>query len=312
MTQITSAEAYAPATMANVGVGFDILGVALAEPGDRVRVALRPVPGLEIVAISGDDGDLPRQPENNTATVAIQALLEAVGRPDLGLRVWIDKGLPPASGLGSSAASAVAAVVATNALLGEPLCREDLLPACLEGEALVSGYHADNVGPSLLGGIMLITGTTVRRLPAPANLYFSVVTPHVQVHTAEARAVLPGFIPLKTMIRQTGSVARLIDAIYREDIAEMGQAMESDYVIEPARAHLMPHLAEARQVAKSHGAYALVISGAGPTLCAVSAEETVAQQVTQALQEFYDEVGLNTTTQTTGVYRDGARVLHVV
>src|SRR5262245_44605198 len=146
----TRAEAFAPATVANLGVGFDILGMALLEPGDIVRVELTDEPGAHIISIQGDNGKLPLEPAKNTACVAANSLLKRLQAP-YGVDIVLEKRLPLASGLGSSAASAVAAVVAVNALAGEPLSFEELLPACLDGEAAVSGYHADNVAPCLFG-----------------------------------------------------------------------------------------------------------------------------------------------------------------
>ncbi|GAB4510311.1 MAG: homoserine kinase [Anaerolineae bacterium] len=308
------AEAFAPASMANVGVGFDILGLALCEPGDTVIVEPQAEPGVVIVDIEGDGGLLPKDPLKNTASVAALAYLQMINAPH-GVRMILKKDLPLGSGLGSSAASAVAAVVATNALFGEPLAREALLPACLEGEALVSGYHADNAGPSLLGGITLISSaemSDIRRLPVPHNLHLAMVTPNVSVLTAEARAVLPAAVPLSQMIAQTGAVARLVDAIYRSDIQEMGHVMEQDGIIEPARAHLMPRLYEAREVAKQKGSYGLVISGAGPTLCAVCDTAAIAAQTAAALQALYDEAGIGAVSRATRVDEQGARVLNVI
>jgi homoserine kinase len=306
----TSAEAFAPASMGNVGVGFDIMGMAFREPGDIVRVERRESRGVVICAIEGDGGALPLEASRNTAGVAVQALLDMIGA-DCGISMIIKKGLPLASGLGSSAASAVAAVVATNALLGEPLSREALLPACLEGEAIVSGYHADNVGPSLLGGITLITRNSpseIRRLPIPANMRLALVTPAVAVPTADARAVLPSTVPLRTLVSQTGAVARLVDALHRGDVREMAAAMECDSVIEPARTHLIPLLSEARRQAKHVGALGLVISGAGPTLCAVCDSVQIAQKTALVLQELYDAAGIGAESRYTYVDEVGARV----
>ena len=313
MVPNTSAEAFAPASMGNVGVGFDIMGMAFREPGDIVRVERREAPGVVICAIEGDGGALPLEASRNTAGVAVQALLDLIGT-DYGISMVVRKGLPLASGLGSSAASAVAAVVAANALLGAPLDREALLPACLEGEAIVSGYHADNVGPSLLGGITLITRNSpnaIRRLPVPDNLHLALVTPAVAVPTAEARAVLPGTIPLQTMVTQTGAVARLVDALHRGDVPAIAAAMESDTVIEPARAHLIPLLNEARSQAKYAGALGLVISGAGPTLCAVCESPQAAQTTATELQALYDDAGVGAQSRCTRIDEQGARVIQL-
>lgn len=305
------AEAFAPATVANLGVGFDILGLALHEPGDRVHVEKRVEPGAVIKAIYGDGGKLSSAVDKNTACIAANSVLRLL-QARQGVAITLYKELPLSSGLGSSAASGVAAAVAVNALFGEPLTRAELLPACLDGEAAVSGYHADNVGPSLFGGITLITGTQadqIRRLPIPTDLHLALVTPQVEVSTAGARAVLPQQIPLKTMVQQTGAVACLIDALYRGDVQALASAMEADSVIEPARAHLMPYLAEVRLAAKRAGALALVISGAGPTLCAICNSQASAQQVTDAMQLVYANAGMPSAIRHTQVSAEGAKVL---
>jgi homoserine kinase len=309
----TRAEAFAPASVANLGVGFDILGLALRELGDRVIAEHRDEPGVIITRIEGDGGKLPLDPAKNTAAVAAHTVLKTIGAKT-GVALTIIKGLPLASGLGSSAASAVAGAVAVNALFGEPLAREALLPACLDGEALVSGYHADNVAPSLLGGITLIGGTNadqIQKLPIPANLFLALVTPDVAVPTAQARAVLPKMVSLYAMISQTAKVAQLIDALHRGDLRPAAAAMEGDCIIEPARAHLMPHLTELRTAAKANGAFGLVISGAGPTLCAVCDSREVAERVSNLMRETYTAYGLASISLSTQVSADGAKIFSV-
>jgi homoserine kinase len=308
---MTFTRAFAPATVANLGVGFDILGLAVEGIGDTVEAELRDEPGIIITAIEGDDGRLPREAEKNTASVAASAVMKTIGVTQ-GVAITLHKGLPLNSGLGSSAASAVAAAVAVNALFGSPLLKDALLPACLEGEALVSGYHAYNAGPSLLGGITLIAGTDASKiyaLPVPENLHLTLVTPAVDVPTIAARAVLPKTVTLHQMVDQTSVVAQLVDALYRGDIEQMGVVMEKDCVVEPARAHLMPLLTEVRAAAKRAGAYGLVISGAGPTLCAVCDRANVASSVAQAMKAIYDTAGIDSIVRATRVNIDGAQVL---
>lgn len=307
----STAEAFAPASVANLGVGFDILGLALDEPGDIVVAEYSDKPGVTLANIEGDGGRLPRTPSKNTACVAGQSVLKLAG-VNHGARLTIKKGLPSASGLGSSAASAVAAAVAVNALLETPLSKADILPACLDGEAVASGYHADNVAPSLFGGVTLAYGIRAHQivpLPIPENLFLALVTPDVEVPTAQARAVLPPMVPLKQMVKQTAMLARLVDAIHRSDIPSMAAAMEGDDVIEPARAHLMPMLLEARRAAKQAGAHGLIISGAGPTLCAVCDSAAIAANVNEALQIVYAEAHIECMTRWTQVSPNGAKVL---
>lgn len=303
-----SAQAFAPATVANLGVAFDILGLAVEGVGDTVLVERRTEPGAVILSITGDAGQISHEPDKNVATVAANALLQQL-ESKVGVGIHLQKGLPIGSGLGSSAASAVAAVVAVNHLLGEPLPREALLPACLEGEAAVSGYHADNVAPALLGGITLTTGTAleqIRRMPVPDDIYLVLVTPDVSVPTREARAVLPQMVALRDMVHQTGAVAQLIDALYRSDVRAMAAAMASDRIVEPARAHLMPYLKEARSVASAAGALSLVISGAGPTLCAICDNTAAADRTAEALKLVYVERSMKCVVRQSRVNQTGA------
>jgi homoserine kinase len=310
LTTNTSAEAFAPASMGNVGVGFDILGLAFQGLGDKVLVERRDEPGAIILSVEGSN-DIPLEPAKNTASVAVNAFLNMIQARN-GVAITITKGLPLASGLGSSAASAVAAVVATNALLGNPISRDALLAPCLEGESLVSGYHLDNVAPCLMGGITLVSSNTVdcvRHLPVPRGLFFALVTPNIRVPTARARAVLPQTISLATMITQTGAVARLVDAFHRGDVGAVAAAMEKDSVIEPARAHMMPHFLEIREMAKKTGALAVVISGAGPTLCAICDAVDIAHNVADVMHHVYHDSGVGCMTHVTEVDEQGARVL---
>ncbi len=305
------AEAFAPATVANLGVGFDIMGLALQGMGDRAIVEFRGAPEIVFSDIRGDGGKLPRDPALNIAAVSARALLEHVGE-SRGLTIQLFKGLPLSSGLGSSAASAVVSVVALNKLLGEPFTRRQLLPFCLEGEALVSGYHADNVAPCLLGGIILVAGTTVEAiqpLPIPDEFHLALLTPDVPVPTDSARKILPRHVTLQTMIHQTGAVAKLVDALHRRDLAALGAAMESDRVVEPARACLMPMHKEARAAARQAGAAAVFIGGAGPTLCAICDSAQVAEATARAMQAVYQAANISGISQATCVDQCGAVVL---
>lgn len=306
------AEAFAPATVANLGVGFDIMGLALQGMGDRAIVEFQDAPEIVISEIRGDDGKLPRDPALNIAAVSARALLDHVGE-SRGLTIQLFKGLPLSSGLGSSAASAVVSVMALNRLLGEPFARDQLLPFCLEGEALVSGYHADNVAPCLLGGIILVAGATVdaiQPLPIPDQFHLALVTPDIPVPTDGARKILPRHVTLQTMIHQTGAVAKLVDALHRGDLEALGAAIENDRVVEPARACLMPMHKEARAAAKQAGAAAVFIGGAGPTLCAICDSDASARSTASAMQAVYQTANTPCISQATGVDQCGAVVLN--
>ena len=307
------AEAYAPASAANLGVGFDAIGLALEKPGDTVCVAPRDKPGVVITRIEGDDGVLSYDPAENCASVAAQSVLNIIS-PDRGVSLTLRKGLPIGSGLGSSAASAVAGAFAVNALFGNPLTRDQLLSPALDGEAIVSGYHPDNVGPSLFGGITLFfapRANAMVHLPVPQNLHLALVSPQVVIKTADARAVLPTSVPLADMIWQTAAVGRLVDALYRGDIRAIGAAMESDRVVEPARQHLMPHFQHVRAAAHDTGAHGLVISGAGPALLAVCDNPQTAAAVAAAMQSVYTQAGIPSKSQHGQVFDKGAHTLRV-
>lgn len=300
---IERVEALAPASMANIGPGFDVLGLAYAAPFDRVIAEWSETPGVTITAITGDGGKLSHDAAKNTAGVAATHVLKQIGA-QRGIQLSVHKGLPLASGLGSSSASAVAGALAANALFGSPIPQRDLLEACVEGEAAVSGRHADNVGPALFGGIVLVTGVTadtVFQLPTPPGIFFALVTPDVAVPTVEARAVLPKQVSLSAMVHQTGAVARLVTAIFTGNIDLLAQAMEEDRVVEPARAHLMPGLAQVRAAAAKVGGLATMISGAGPTLCTLCGSAEDADRVTVAMQAVYDRIGLACQTRVTTI-----------
>lgn len=310
---LTRAEAFAPATMANVGCGFDILGLCLEAPGDRVVAVRRPEPGVVIAAVHGDGGKLTRDPVKNSAGAAAKAVLDTLGVSE-GVVLTIYKDMPLASGLGSSSASAAAGALAVNALFGSPLSKAELIPAAVVGEGAVSGFHADNVAPCLMGGVVLISGTTadtVQALPVPEGAVFALVTPHVAVPTALARAALPKDVPMKQVVHMTAAVGRLVAALYRDDLAGLAEAMEADVIVEPARKHLMPHLDAARAAAKAAGALALCISGAGPTLGALCDSPEVAERVEVALAGVYAAQGMEATTRISRISREGARVLSI-
>lgn len=315
MTEFTRAEAFAPATVANLGVGFDILGLAVDGPGDTVIAEWNDgQASVTMARIEGDHGFLPLEASKNVASIAAQALYNAV-QPDRGVALTLRKGLPISSGLGSSAASSVAAVVAVNSLLDEPFAKRDLLPFALEGEKAVSGSHADNIAPSLLGGITLVNGVTVdqiQMLPVPEHLHLALVTPDVEVETAKARAALPKMVLLTQLVAHTAAVAELVDALYRGDVVAMARAMEADLVVEPARKHLMPLLDDVRFAAKRAGAHALVISGAGPTLCAVCDDVQTAAQVADTMQQIYEAADIGCRVHAGSVARAGARVVERV
>jgi homoserine kinase len=263
--------AFAPASVGNVGVGFDILGHSIENLGDRVSVTRTDAAaGVVIREIRGVVTKLPLEAKKNTAGRALLAMQEALAL-DFGFEVEIDKGIPLGSGLGGSAASAVAAVVAANALLEAPASMRELLQFAIQGEAVASGsLHADNVAPSLLGGLVLTVGVERPRtkvIPVPAGLRCVVAHPHMVLATSEARQVLKKTVTLSDLVWQTANLAGFISACYTDDLAMLGEAFV-DVVIEPQRQVLIPGFSVVQQAAMSRGALGCSISGAGPSVFA--------------------------------------------
>jgi len=287
-----SVTAFAPASVGNVASGFDILGHALAGQGDRVTVRGGTRPGVRIRRIEGLNDQLPITTERNTAGRAVQSLMEAFDQ-DVPIELDIHKGIPLASGLGGSAASAVAAVVAANAWLGLKLSPRELYPFALAGEAVASGSaHGDNIAPQLLGGLVLVAEDELIELPVPEGLTAVAVHPHCQVRTAEARAMLQQPFELKPVVQQTTYLAQLIAGCYRNDLPLVARGLK-DVLIEPRRSSLIPGFEAVQQAALEHGALAAAISGAGPTVCAWLDGLDSAQAVAGAMQAAFKQHGLD-------------------
>lgn len=296
MTSTNERTASAPATIGNVGPGFDILGLALEGYEDRVTARLANHGEVRIVAIEGDGGALPRDVAHNTAGVAAVHTRRAAGREDIGLDLVIRKGIPLESGLGSSASSAAAAAFAVNHLLGSPLRMADLVGPCLEAEATVSGRHADNVAPALLGGFTLVRSLgarpRVQRLPVPDGLLVVVVSPGVRLSTRDARAAVPETIPIAARTRNAANIATFISACYSGDLGLLGECIEDD-VVTNARLPLIPAGAEAIEAAHAAGALAASISGAGPSLFAFCHSVPVANAISERMIAAFEAKGVS-------------------
>ena len=287
-------EAFAPATVSNLGPGFDCLGLALEKLGDRVRARRAESPGVRLLDVTGDDGKLPREVERNTAAVAARELL-AAHAPEAGVELELHKGLPLGSGLGSSGASAAAAVVAVDAALGLGLGATQLVEAARAAEGIACGApHPDNVAPAVVGGIVLIPALQPLRLvslPVPRDLWLAVYTPGCSVATADARAVLPARVPLGDTVKQAARLGLLVHALHRGDLALLGEAIVDD-IVEPARAGLIPGYADAKVACYEAGAIACSISGAGPTTFAIASERSRAKALLEILDESFTLAGV--------------------
>jgi homoserine kinase len=296
---------HAPATIANLVCGFDILGLALHEPLDVMEMTLSDKPGIRITHIDGYS--LPEAPEQNVAGVAILALLEAYKKP-VGFDLVIDKQIKPGSGLGSSAASAAGAVAGANYLLDNFFSKPELVQFAMFGEKLASGVkHADNIAPCIYGGVTLIRSIhplDIVPLDAP-DLYITAVHPQIEVRTSDARQILRQEVLLKDAIKQWGNIAGLVAGFLQKDCELIGRSLE-DVIIEPVRSILIPGFDEVKKRCKDAGALGGGISGSGPSVFMLSKEATTAHKVKEVMQEIYSSLGIDfkiyvTTLNKTGV-----------
>jgi homoserine kinase len=308
-----SVKAFAPATVANVCCGFDILGFAVDAPGDEVKVTLRNDSEIKIKEIIGDEGKLPFEVEKNTASVAIISFLKKIESKQ-GVDIELVKNLPLGSGMGSSAASGVAALIAINHLMGNPLTRNQLVPHAMEAERIACGAaHADNVAPSLLGGFVLVRDydpLDVIKIEAVENLYCTLVHPHLELKTEDSRKVLRHSVTLKDAITQSGNIAGLMIGLLKPDYHLISRSLK-DVIAEPMRSVFIPGFNNLRQIAMEAGALGFGISGSGPTVFALSQSETKAQQVAEAIQVEFLRHQLNTDPYVSKVNQEGAKVLTV-
>ena len=283
---------FAPASIANISCGFDVLGLCLENIGDYMEIRRSEKSGIRITSIKGQD--LPLEAENNVAGVAGLAMLKAYN-PKLGFDISIEKNIKPGSGIGSSAASAAGTVAGINYLLGNPFTSEELIPFAMEGERLACGSaHADNVAPAILGGFTLVRDTNpldVVKLPTPLELTATVIHPKIEVKTADARAVLKKRVSLETAINQWANVGALVASLYEEDYALLSRSLV-DEIVEPARCILIPKFAQLKKACAEAGALGSGISGSGPSVFALSRGMTDANKVAEAMFEVYNKTGI--------------------
>ncbi len=300
--------AFSPASVGNVGVGFDILGHGIEGVGDTVAVRRIDAPEVRISAITGATVDLPREPAGNTAGAALIALRQALELP-YGFEVQIEKGIPLGSGMGGSAASCVAALVATNALLDAPLSAEALYPFALVGEAVASGgEHGDNLGPMLLGGLVLATAQRIVRIPVPDAWHSLLVHPDAVLETRRARAALAGRYELKEFVAQSANLALVLAGCHagRADLVRDGLA---DVLVEPRRAPLIAGFYEAKQAALAAGAMGASISGAGPSVFGWFETRQAAEAAVAPVQAAFAAAGFDSQAWVSPLNSPAARVL---
>jgi homoserine kinase len=305
-----SIKAFAPATVANVSCGFDIFGFAVEAPADEVVITLTNKPGVIIKQITGDEGRLPLEASRNTSGVAVQAFLKEIGS-NQGADIVLHKKLPLGSGMGSSAASSVAALIAINHLYDNPFSREQLLPFAMEAERIACGSaHADNVAPSLLGGFVLIRSYSpldVTKIPTPPGLFCTLVHPHLELKTEDSRRVLKSSVPMKDAITQWGNIAGLVVGLMKPDYGLITRSLQ-DVIAEPIRAVLIPGFDNIKAVSIHNGALGCGISGSGPTIFSLSTEFEIAERVGVEIQKQFVDMKLKSDVFVSKINQMGARI----
>jgi homoserine kinase len=305
-----SISAFAPASVGNFGPCFDVLGFALSEPGDTVTVRKTNIAGVKITSITGDDGKLSKDPKKNTAGVAALEILKKLKTKE-GVEMEIAKDLPIGSGIGSSAASAVAAAFAVNELFGKKLKIEELFDACLKGEeSVANAAHGDNVLPSLLGGVVQIESYAplkIKRITAP-ELVVVIFTPEHEVTTKKSRAVLTDEMKKALAEEAPAKAERILKALAQEDLVALGKAVGDNKILETARGKLIPGFKKIQQAALEAGAYACTIAGAGPSLFALVDDEDVGEIIGFAMQEvLFEDSGTDSKVKIVKMSNEGAR-----
>lgn len=296
----------APATIANLVCGFDILGMALKEPFDEMTLSLKDEPG--IIIKHTDDYNLPEEADQNVSGVALQALMEEYKKP-VGFNLLIHKNIKPGSGLGSSAASSAGAVAAANYLLGNIFSNEDLVRFAMNGEKLAGGVkHADNVTPCIYGGVTLIRSIfplDIIPLNSP-DIFITIVHPQIEVRTSDSRQILRKEVQLKSAIRQWGNIGGLIMGFIKNDFDLIGRSME-DVIIEPVRSILIPGFDEVKLKCKEAGSIGGGISGSGPSIFMLSKDEETASKVEIIMRNIYQKIGIEYKTYVTAINPEGVK-----
>ncbi len=306
-----SIKVFASASVANVACGFDVLGFAVNEPGDEITLSKNNSEALRIDSIQGDEGQLPYDIEKNTATVVISKILEHLNIKQ-GFDIRLNKKMPLGSGLGSSAASSVAGAFAVNEILGRPLKKEELLPFTMEGERVACGSaHADNVGPSLFGGFVLIRSydpLDIVKLPPLPGLFATVVHPHIEIKTKDARGILKKEITLKDAIRQWGNVGGFIAGLYSGDFELLGRSMV-DHIVEPIRSILLPGYEQVKQKAMNTGVLGCGISGSGPSVFALSKGYSIAEKAGKEMARIFEDLKIESEVYISEINQHGPLIL---
>ena len=299
-----SVKVFAPATIANLVCGFDVLGLALNYPRDEMQLTLSKEPGIRLRHT--DIYDLSTVPEQNVAGVSLLELMQELNN-NCGFELIINKHIKPGSGLGSSAASAAGSVVAANHLLGNIFSKEDLVRFAMAGEKLASGVkHADNISPCIYGGVTLIRSIfplDIISLPAPP-MFVAVVHPQIEVKTSDAREILRKEVLLKDAIKQWGNIAGLVAGFMKNDYGLISRSLE-DVIIEPIRSMLIPGFDDVKKRSVEAGALGGGISGSGPSIFMLCEKESTAKKVEKIMKDVYENTGLSYNTYVTTINNEG-------
>jgi homoserine kinase len=308
MTARSEATAFSPASIGNLGVGFDILGQSIEGPGDRATVRRTHATTVRIAAIRGSSAALPFEAEHNTAGAALIALREGLNLP-FGFEIELDKGIPFGSGMGGSAASCVAALVAANALLDVPLPAHALYPFALTGEAVASGgRHGDNVGPMLLGGVVLTTEDRLLPIPVPHDWHSVLVHPDAVLETRRAREALKGAYAIGDFVTQSANLALFLSGCQRGDASLVREGLR-DVLVEPRRAPLIMGFARVKQAALDCGSMGASISGAGPSVFAWFETRATAEAAAPAMCQAFAEAGIESESFVSPINGPAARLV---
>ncbi|WP_423818073.1 homoserine kinase [Salinimicrobium sp. TIG7-5_MAKvit] len=300
---------FAPATVANLSCGFDVLGCCLKSIGDEMLLRKNATGEIRITKITGQD--LPREADKNVAGVAVRALLKHLNSQQ-GFDIEIYKKIKAGSGIGSSAASSAGAVFAVNKLLNEPFSPEELIPFAMEGERLASGNaHADNVAPALLGGFNLIRSyepLEVIHLPTPQDLRMVILHPLIEVKTMDSRSIIRQSISLQKAVKQWGNLGAFVSALYSNDYDLLGRSLK-DEIVEPVRSILIPFFDELKIIARESGALGFGISGSGPSVFAMCKGEASAKQTGAAIQKYYQEKEIDFDLHLSNIGNEGVKII---
>ncbi len=300
---------FAPATVANLSCGFDVLGCCLDTVGDEMIIRKNQLNEVRITRITGQD--LPKDIEKNVAGVAVTALLENL-ESSQGFDIEIHKKIKPGSGIGSSAASSAGAVFGVNQLLGQPFSKNELVSFAMQGELVASGNaHADNVAPALLGGFSLVRSycpLEVIALPVPEELRMVILHPLIEIKTRDSRSIIKQNVSLKLAINQWGNLAALISALYTNDYNLLGRSLQDD-IVEPVRSILIPYFQELDEITSSNGALGFGISGSGPAVFALCKGDENAENVRASMKSFYNKKGIDYDLHLSKINNEGVKVL---